>query len=45
MNQWVSPKRREIWAVTIYSIVGLIVVMGLVTLLNYAFYANAVVRQ
>jgi len=45
MNQWVVPKRRETWPVVIYSIVGFIVVMGLVTLLNYAFYANAIPKQ
>lgn len=45
MNQWVVPKRRETWSLIICSVVGMIVVMGLVTLLNYAVYSKAILRQ
>lgn len=44
-NRWVIQKRREMWRVMIYSIVGLIIVTGLVTLLSYAMYANSASRH
>jgi len=40
-NRWVVQKRHEMLTVIIYSVVGLIVVMTLVTLANYAIYANS----
>jgi hypothetical protein len=39
-NRWVVQKRNDMLIVIIYSVVGLIVVMGLVTLINYAAYTN-----
>ena len=44
-NRWVIQKRREMRKVVIYSIVGLIIVTGLVTLLSYAIYANSASRH
>jgi hypothetical protein len=44
-NRWVIEKRREMWRVIIYSVVGLIIITGLVTLLNYASYANSSKRS
>ncbi len=40
-NQWIVKKRHETLKVIIYSVIGLIIVTGLVTLLNYAVYANS----
>jgi hypothetical protein len=40
-NRWAIEKRRELWRVIAYSIVGLIIVTALVTLVSYAIYANS----
>jgi hypothetical protein len=39
-SQWAIEKRQELLRVILYSVVGLAVVIGLVTLANYALYAN-----
>jgi len=44
-SRWIVEKRREMRRVIIYSVVGLIVVTVLVTLLNYAMYANSSKRS
>ena len=41
-NQWIVQKRHEMLTVVICSVVGLIIVTALVTLANYAMYANSV---
>jgi hypothetical protein len=40
-SRWVVEKRREMRIVVIYAIIGLVIVTGLVTLLNYAMYSNS----
>jgi 3-mercaptopyruvate sulfurtransferase SseA len=40
-DRWAIEKRRELWRVIAYSIVGLIIVTALVTLVSYAIYANS----
>jgi len=44
-SRWVVEKHREMRRVIIYSVVGLIIVTVLVTLLNYAMYANSSKRS
>ncbi|HUA00398.1 MAG TPA: hypothetical protein VMB02_08710 [Candidatus Aquilonibacter sp.] len=39
-NQWIIPKRHDRLMTVIYSIVGMILVITLVTLLNYAMWSN-----
>ncbi len=39
-NRWVVQKRSDMLIVIVYSVVGLAVVTGLVTLLNYVAYAS-----
>jgi hypothetical protein len=43
-NRWVVQKRYDMLTVIVYSIVGLILVIGLVTLVNYVIYSNALHR-
>jgi hypothetical protein len=40
-NRWVVKKRHEMLAVIIYAVVGLILVIGFVTYVNYAMYAHS----
>jgi hypothetical protein len=40
-NRWIVQKRSDMTAVIVYSIIGLILMMGLVTWLNYAVYSTA----
>jgi uncharacterized membrane protein YukC len=40
-NRWVIRKSHEKWTVIIYSIVGLIIVVALVTYMNYAMYSRS----
>jgi hypothetical protein len=42
--RWVTEKRRDMFAVILYSLVGLIIVTALVTLTNYAAYSNTLHR-
>jgi hypothetical protein len=44
-SRWVVEKRREMRIVVIYAIIGLVIVTGLVTLLNYAMYNNSSSKQ
>ncbi|HEX4002597.1 MAG TPA: hypothetical protein VHX36_08100 [Candidatus Acidoferrales bacterium] len=43
-KRWVVQKRHDILTVIVYSVVGLILVTGLITLANYAIYANSLAR-
>jgi hypothetical protein len=43
-HRWVVQKRHDMLTVIVYSIVGLILVAGLVTLANYAIYSNSLHR-
>jgi type IV secretory pathway protease TraF len=44
-SRWVVERRREMRIVVIYAIIGLVIVTGLVTLLNYAMYNNSSSKQ
>jgi hypothetical protein len=39
-NRWIVQKRHDMLTTIVYSIIGLILVTGLVTLMNYAIYSN-----
>jgi hypothetical protein len=44
-NRWVIRKRHETLRVIIYSVVGLIIVIALVTFMNYAMYSNSSAKE
>ncbi len=41
-NRWVVPKRDQTWTIVIYSVIGLIILMGLIVFINYLVYYHSV---